>query len=77
MKTNCIGNKGFMAMKLDMSEAYDRVEWSFLEKILNIFWLVVSLRLMFTQSVPMHGEVFCKLEMLLIKGKFGGWGMVI
>ena len=26
MKTNCTGKKGFMAMKLDMSKAYNKVE---------------------------------------------------
>lgn len=34
MKTNCTRKKGFMAMKLSTSKAYNRVEWVFLEQIL-------------------------------------------
>ena len=33
MKNHKIGKTGYIALKLDMSKAYDKVEWSFLEKI--------------------------------------------
>ena len=35
MKTQQNGSTGFMALKLDISKAYDRVEWSFLECLLR------------------------------------------
>nr|XP_023888394.1 uncharacterized protein LOC112000487 [Quercus suber] len=63
MKTNCTGKTGFMALKLDMSKAYDRVEWPFLDKILlnmgfqeSWVFLIMECITTVTYSIMVNGE---------------------
>ena len=63
MKTNCTGKKDFMAMKLDMSKAYDKMEWCFLEQILlklgfQESWVALIMKCLTTvsYSILVNGE---------------------
>ena len=63
MKTCCSVKTGFMALKLDMSKAYDQVEWAFLEKILlkmgfQNSWvsLIMECITMVSYSILVNGE---------------------
>jgi len=64
MKTDCTGKNGFMALKLDISKVYDKVEWAFLEKILlkmgfEESWVALIMECIttITYSILVNGEL--------------------
>jgi hypothetical protein len=63
LKSKCNGQKGSMVVKLDMSNAYDRVDWCFLEKIMQKLgfdakWVALVMECVSTPSfsVLLNGE---------------------
>ena len=55
MKNHQHGRSGFMALKLDMSKAYDRVEWVFIEGLMkqmcfDVRWIALIMECITTVS---------------------------
>ncbi|KAK5818384.1 hypothetical protein PVK06_023320 [Gossypium arboreum] len=63
MKNKRMGKRGLMALKIDMSKTYDRVEWGFLQQMMakmgfNGSWIQLIMRCisMVTYSVELNGK---------------------
>ena len=70
MKNHNSGNTGFMALKLDMSKAYDRVEWSFLKAMMiqmgfNDWWVALIMECISSVTYPLliNGEPFGEIKL--------------
>ena len=69
MKNHNFGNTGFMALKLDMSKAYDQVEWSFLKVVMiqmgfNDRWVALIMECIssITYSLLINREPFGEIK---------------
>ena len=63
MRNHSSGSTGYMALKLDMSKAYDRVEWKYMEKLMRKMgfedtWIKLMMECISiaAYSVLIHGE---------------------
>ncbi|KAG7568115.1 Reverse transcriptase domain [Arabidopsis thaliana x Arabidopsis arenosa] len=81
LRTNPDCNEDFMAIKTDMSKAYDRVEWNFLEELFLrlgfdrkwVDWIMICVRSV-TYSVLLNGNSygFIKPERAELEGRITG-----
>lgn len=70
------GKEGYMAVKVDLEKAYDRLEWSFIHKVLHAFWfphniikLIMSCVLTSSLSVLVNGVLLIPFTLRGALGK--------